>query len=692
MATKKFSTKKFDSIIIFPPYNLRCLISPYPAPLFLSNYIKQCGFSSKAVDFNYISFLSLLKIEFIKQEINLSYRKRIKLEKLGHLSKEQLEFYYYHLENEAKTKLLLKNLPALKNRYNRKNIRLRAVDYNFILSPISKYLLYRERDLSFKSIYRDLFSSESQRFADITSKDILKVVSEAHPLLIGFSVPFGVQLLPSLILASTIKHSIKPVHICFGGPFITLLPPNYIKSLLQLGFIDSIVKYEGETPLVELINSIKKGQPLFNIDNLFTIKGKKLFFTKRSKCKISPIIHVKHTRISPKIESISKKSFISVLQSTGCYWGKCSFCDYSNLYRHQKYRYRVSKDVVDDMEYYFSRGWRNISLISPAIPPQHAREIADEILRRKLDINWTSFIRVDKNFDATTLKAIKESGYICNQIGMETANNRLLKLLNKGYDVATIKELFDKMLKIDFKISKLDVIVDIPTTNFAEALEVYYFCKRYKDLFYRIQIFNFQLSLSSQMGKCPQEYGIVINRNKKYFSFSDRANIVPFDDPHGMSLDEKKNILKLYSDLITEMRQEREYNDLFKKIMSCKHNRDLNGILFCFPGYEEFIAIKKKFAENGTKYSKSADQVIYNLKSKSHHLIPNEMAMLLQNFSGKKKTFTQICRIMSRVMPKNICVEEFARDFINLCCSKKLFIDIRLTKCLNPQEVPPTPW
>jgi len=121
-----------------------------------------------------------------------------------------------------------------------------------------------------------LFSSEAVSFSKLadffdTRKQLAKEVVEKQPDLVCFSV-LTLNYQRSLSIARIIKKLNKKIPVVFGGIHPTCVPEIVIKNKA----VDIVCVGEGEYPLLELLDSLKKGKPDTSIKNLWFKKGKKI--------------------------------------------------------------------------------------------------------------------------------------------------------------------------------------------------------------------------------------------------------------------------------------------------------------------------------------------------------------------------------------------------------------------------------
>jgi hypothetical protein len=125
----------------------------------------------------------------------------------------------------------------------------------------------------------------------------------------------------------------------------------------------------------------------------------------------------------------------------GCYWGKCTFCDISLDYI-KRYEPVDAKLLCDRMEEIISQtGTTGFHFVDEAAPPALMRDLAIEIIRRKLSVTWWTNIRFEKSFTADLCLLLKESGCIAVSGGLEVASDRLLALIEKGVTVEQVAKV-----------------------------------------------------------------------------------------------------------------------------------------------------------------------------------------------------------------------------------------------------------
>ncbi|MFZ5565198.1 MAG: B12-binding domain-containing radical SAM protein, partial [Thermodesulfobacteriota bacterium] len=129
---------------------------------------------------------------------------------------------------------------------------------------------------------------------------------------------------------------------------------------------------------------------------------------------------------------------VSMTTSRGCPF-KCIFCVGRKMVG-AKVRYRDPVSVVDELAFLAGLGFSQVNIADDLFTASraHCFGVCDEILRRGLNIKWSSFARVDLvNYEL--LKKMKEAGCVAVSFGVETANPEILKTIKKGITLEQVE-------------------------------------------------------------------------------------------------------------------------------------------------------------------------------------------------------------------------------------------------------------
>lgn len=324
-----------------------------------------------------------------------------------------------------------------------------TVDSNFGFSR------YAERLGRSAHSFDELYNALQQPLTyidEITVALLSKIIDKSNPKIVGFSVPFPGNLYSSFRCAQWIKKHHPHIKITMGGGF----PNTELRSLKDVRvfeFFDFITLDDGEAPLENLILYVEGKIAQEELKRTLVAKDNEVVYIN------NPLKRdYKQSEVgTPDYSDLPLTEYISVIEivnpmhrmwsdgrwnkltmAHGCYWGKCTFCDISLDYI-KVYEPIAAKQIVDRMQTLIEQtGETGFHFVDEAAPPALMREVALEILRRKLTVTWWTNIRFEKSFTRDLCLLLKASGCIAVSGGLEVASDRLLKLIDKGVTVEQV--------------------------------------------------------------------------------------------------------------------------------------------------------------------------------------------------------------------------------------------------------------
>jgi hypothetical protein len=130
----------------------------------------------------------------------------------------------------------------------------------------------------------------------------------------------------------------------------------------------------------------------------------------------------------------------AILTKRGCAIG-CTFCPYSSL-EGTRYRLKSPQRVVDEIEHVQkAKQPERFTFCDNSfnVPRSHAEAICKEIIARKLDIKWYTGALKPMRITDDLCRLFRESGCISVNLAVETASEKMLKSMRRGYKVDHIK-------------------------------------------------------------------------------------------------------------------------------------------------------------------------------------------------------------------------------------------------------------
>ncbi|UUV20751.1 B12-binding domain-containing radical SAM protein [Paenimyroides aestuarii] len=326
---------------------------------------------------------------------------------------------------------------------------IETVDENFGFSRYAERLGRSAN--SFDELYEKLHH-EPTYIDQITLKSLNELIEKTKPKIVGFSVPFPGNLYSAFRCAQFIKQNYPDIKMVMGGGF----PNTELRSLSDVRvfqFFDFINLDDGEAPTEQLIRFVNNEISASELKRTFLLQNDEVKYSN------NPLIpDYKQSQVGcPDYTDIDLSNYISVIEvvnpmhrlwsdgrwnkltmAHGCYWGKCTFCDISLDYI-KIYEPIAAKEIVDRMEQLIATTSNSgFHFVDEAAPPALMREVALEIIKRKLSVSWWTNIRFEKNFTLDLCRLLKASGCIAVSGGLEVASDRLLQLIDKGVTVEQV--------------------------------------------------------------------------------------------------------------------------------------------------------------------------------------------------------------------------------------------------------------
>lgn len=422
-----------------------------------------------------------------------------------------------------------------------------CVDENFGFSRYAERLGRSAN--SFDELYNHL-QNELTFIDEITIKILKERIDVVQPKLICFSVPFPGNLYSAFRCAQFIKANFPNIKTAMGGGF-----PNTelreLKDKRVFEFFDFITLDDGELPVELLHNFICNSELVSESEFKRTFLLENNQVTYRSNFTRNDY---KQSEVgTPDYSDLLLDKYISVIEvanpmhslwsdgrwnkltmAHGCYWGKCTFCDISLDYI-KLYEPIAAKILVDRMEELIAQtGENGFHFVDEAAPPALMREVALEIIKRKLVVTWWTNIRFEKSFTADLCLLLKESGCIAVSGGLEVASDRLLELIKKGVTVEQVAQVTRNFTESGIMVHAY-LMYGYPTQTIQETVDSLEMVRQLFELGVLQSGFwhQFAMTAHSPIGMFPDEFGVIPEQNEITFANND----INFKDKTGINHD-----------------------------------------------------------------------------------------------------------------------------------------------------------
>lgn len=375
-----------DIVLIHPPVSKPC--EPPAGLAKIAGALKDHGRSCLIIDANMEGLLSLLN----GKEASVDTWTRRAL--------------YHQEENLAS----LRSGGAFRNmgRYTRavtdlnRILAIRAKPYDTQLT-LNNFLHGSLSPVRSSDLIRSAEHPESNVFYPYFKKSLQTMLEEHAPHVVGFSLNYLSQALTTFAMIGHIKQLCPDAMIILGGGLLTswMRRPGWVNPFS--GFVDELVAGPGE----ERILSLAGAESSF----LTSLPDYDPFWNNRY---------------------LSPGRVVPLSTSTGCYWGKCSFCP--EQAEGNRYCCIPARDVLSDLDTLMDKTCPPclIHICDNAMSPSLLASMAAQEIRSP----WYGFARITHHFtEPDFCSALRRSGCVMLKLGLESGDQTVLDALNKGISV-----------------------------------------------------------------------------------------------------------------------------------------------------------------------------------------------------------------------------------------------------------------
>jgi anaerobic magnesium-protoporphyrin IX monomethyl ester cyclase len=252
--------------------------------------------------------------------------------------------------------------------------------------------------------------------------------------LLAVTVMPGPQLKQAVDVCRRVRQTHPHIRIVWGGYF----PTQHADTVLRADYVDYVVRSQGEVPLRQLTEALRRGTPLAEVPGLSWRRedGSVVHNATAAMVALDELPDLPYDRLP--MERYLHRTYLGERtaahnSSFGCPFS-CSFCAVvamtnrrwlaqsparvERVIRHLVDRYRIDSVQMHDMDFFISEA--------------RAAECAERLT--PLGITWWALGRIDTlmQYSDKTWTALEKSGLKMVFSGAESASEQVLKMMNKG--------------------------------------------------------------------------------------------------------------------------------------------------------------------------------------------------------------------------------------------------------------------
>jgi len=509
------------TLLVFPPATEAA--HPPLGIASLTGFLKANGKDACQLDLNLCSYYDLLSIRNLRR-CGRRLRQRIgQLEMKACLSAPEAEEYRRMVKASLSESFLVERLTtsmaelktpeayASRSKYQE----IAAVIWRGMEFVSASYHPVQWTPADFRMSYEPTRSSEVLRAVSDRSQNIflpffesvLPQIAAIHPDVIGISINYHMQLIPGITLACLLRRSLKGIYIVVGGSLVGYFEDDWEVLRPFAGVVDGFIPFEGEMPLLQLVQTLEAGHPTSIVPGLVQLDGNSMRFNAPD-----PPPDVR-TLALPDFSDLLLDGYLSpqrvlpVLTARGCYWGRCAFCTHDHIYRG-RYRLKPLRQVQDELECLSSRyETTHFYFVDESLPPGTIRGLASTILQRSLPYKWFGDLRFEPSLDPEWFKEVQQGGCMHLIFGLESAADRVLSAMDKGTNSVAMSRILRSCRDSGIRTFVM-FFFGFPGETADEVEDTVSFLARHEDCISHAAFGRFILERKSQVYAEPARFGV----------------------------------------------------------------------------------------------------------------------------------------------------------------------------------------
>jgi anaerobic magnesium-protoporphyrin IX monomethyl ester cyclase len=297
-----------------------------------------------------------------------------------------------------------------------------------------------------------------------------------QPLLVGFSLIFQYFLPQYRRLASCLREAGIESHFTIGGHYPSLCHEEILQNFPE---IDSVVRYEGELTLVNLVERLSSGGDWRQTPGISYLTEDQVVVTEpRALVQDLDSLPLPYRPYRP--EQIGGFPTLPLLASRGCA-RRCSFCSIHTFYRTapgKVVRVRKPVKIVEEMQHLYDRYAVRVFLFQDDDFPlwgKVGRRWADELADRIIDSGlaektvWKISCR-GEYVDPDLFSGLRDAGLFLVYMGIESGVEQGLEILHKEMTVQENLDAVQTLKQIGILFSYGFMLFD-PSSTFESVRE-----------------------------------------------------------------------------------------------------------------------------------------------------------------------------------------------------------------------------
>lgn len=211
------------------------------------------------------------------------------------------------------------------------------------------------------------------------------------------------------------------------------------EEMLRSGYVDVIVRGEGEETFLELLDTLENNAPLERVPGISFLKAEHVIRTVPR----NPILNLDSLPFPAWdllplskywMTQVEGEPLLNVITSRGCPFG-CTFCA-SSRFAGRSWRARSPENVFHELErIYFDLGYRAVAFVDDnfTFSPERVERLCEKIEQTRMKIKWWCFSRADTIArNESTIEKMVRAGLRMVYLGLESVEKSVLDEYRKN--------------------------------------------------------------------------------------------------------------------------------------------------------------------------------------------------------------------------------------------------------------------
>lgn len=378
---------------------------------------------------------------------------------------------------------------------------------------------------SSKSLMEGVQDENHNIFLNIFRTGILEEIKREQPDVVGISIPSMPQMLAGMTLGYLIKEEARlDCHVTIGGPHISMLRDELAKVPAIFRLFDSAVVFDGEVPLLQLVEALETDGDLSTVPNLVYRDDDTIRVTERKVPEKISDLPLPDFDGLPLDKYLAPVLALPLLTARGCYFGKCAFCNVGYGEAESFSQLRAEQLAEQMMALHEKYGVKHIFFSDEAITPKNLRALPPVLRELETEFHWGGCVRFEKVVSQEMLENIQDTGCRMILFGLESASEAIMDRMIKGTKV-------DDMSRILRESSEAGIwnhtffFFGFPGETLEDAQETVNFLFNHKPYIHSAAMGTFLMERYSPAHRFPERFGVsqVIEEEEKdlaiYFEY-----------------------------------------------------------------------------------------------------------------------------------------------------------------------------